>query len=177
MATTKADAAQETISAAETTDLSRYVLILGNFTNLPDVAKLSENYRYIFTPPKESHNWKEAMTGEVRGPFLALEFEKDMYNPDGWMIGSSDDTDRCVCRLLWLATSLALVGSTFESILTWNLHGRVLLNSPIGTHWPLLFTGSVETAKLLLTQKRSVKIETFAPSRSTSAPLASRHGV
>ena len=35
------------------------------------------------------------MTGEVRGLFLALEFEKDMYNPDGWMIGSSDDTDRC----------------------------------------------------------------------------------
>ncbi|KAF1952921.1 hypothetical protein CC80DRAFT_596324 [Byssothecium circinans] len=64
----------KTISAAETTDLSRYVLILGNFTNLPD---------------------KGAMTGEVRGPFLTLEFEKDMYNPDGWMIGPSDDTDRC----------------------------------------------------------------------------------
>jgi len=163
MATTRAVAAQETISTAETTDLSRYVLILGNFTNLPDVAKLSENYRYIFTPPKESHNWKGAMTGEVRGPFLALEFEKDMYNPDGWMIGSSDDTDRCDVQIAVAGNKSGVSRQHFRIDLdaksTCPRLTQFTHRNPLG----VIIHGKRGDRKLLLTQKKSIKVETFAP--------------
>jgi hypothetical protein len=95
MPTTKVDNNHKTSPTQQETDLSRYVLILGNFINLSNVADLSENHRYIFNPSNANHRWKGAMTGDVRGPFPALEFGKDMYSPDGWMVGSSDDTDRC----------------------------------------------------------------------------------
>lgn len=74
---------KETESADKATDLSRYVLMLGNFTNLPDVATLSENSRYLFTPPKGNQNWKGGLAGPVRSPVLALEFGKDIYSPEG----------------------------------------------------------------------------------------------
>ncbi|KAI1345658.1 kinase-like domain-containing protein [Xylaria sp. FL0043] len=76
-------------------DLSRYALILGNFINLPDVAKLSENARYLFVPPKGDDNWKGGLSGDVCGPFLALEIGEHMYSAEGWMIGSSSNTDLC----------------------------------------------------------------------------------
>ncbi|KAL5118787.1 hypothetical protein ACEQ8H_003290 [Pleosporales sp. CAS-2024a] len=90
---------EESESSNEPTDLSRYVLILGNFTNLPDVATLSENSRYLFAPPKEDQNWKGSVIGQTRLPFLALEFGKHMYSPEGWVIGSSSDSDECDVQL------------------------------------------------------------------------------
>ena len=101
-------ALREIISALMMTDLSWYVLILGNFTLLCNVAQLSENYRYIFSPLKDNDNWKGAMLGEVYEPFLALEYEKDMYTLDGWMIGSSDDTDWCDIQIVMVGDKLGI---------------------------------------------------------------------
>jgi hypothetical protein len=97
--------AQENSTAAEK-DLSHCALILGKFTNLRNVATLSKSHEFVFTPPKESHNWKGAMAGEIGGPFLALEPGKNMYLRGRWIIGAPDDIDRCDMQIAWLATTL-----------------------------------------------------------------------
>ena len=156
-------ASREIISASTMTDLSRYVLILGNFTSLRNVAQLSENYRYIFSPPKDNDNWKGAMLGEVHEPFLALEFEKDMYTPDGWMIGSSDDTDRCDIQIAMVGDKSGISRQHLRIDL--DVESKCPRLTQFTARNPLAVTVHEKDGdrKLLLTQKKSVKIDTQAP--------------
>ena len=90
MATTKAE------------DLADIVLLLGNFAGTPDILELSENSRYEFTPPGDKEDdvsWKGGQAQELAAPLLCLKFGENMYSPRGWVLGSSDDTDRCDLQL------------------------------------------------------------------------------
>jgi serine/threonine protein kinase len=84
--------------AAKAKDLANIVLILGNFVGTPNILELSENSRYEFTPSGDlgdDPSWKGGQAEVLAAPLFCFEFGENMYSPQGWVLGSSDDTDRC----------------------------------------------------------------------------------
>lgn len=84
--------------ATEVKDLANIVLILGNFVGTPNILALSENSRFKFTPPcdeNDNASWKGGQAGELAAPLVCLKFGENIYSPHGWVLGSSDNTDRC----------------------------------------------------------------------------------
>lgn len=80
-------------------DLSTIVLLVGNIRGADGIAQLSENNKYEVRPdPTWDLGWKGGQT-ELEAPFFCLFFGKDMYSPEGWTFGSSDDTDLCDIQL------------------------------------------------------------------------------
>lgn len=86
-------------------DLANIVLILGSFKGASNILELSENSRYEFTPPGSDvdpqANWKggQSEQQELKAPFLCLTFGEHLYSPEGWVAGSSADTDACDLQL------------------------------------------------------------------------------
>ncbi|KAF2158472.1 hypothetical protein M409DRAFT_38227 [Zasmidium cellare ATCC 36951] len=85
------------------TDLSVFVVIFGNITGSTNFAKIPTNKRYEFCRPQSSEGpqaeWRGAQTCKLFGPFLGLAFGENMFSPDGWILGSSDDPDVCDIQL------------------------------------------------------------------------------
>ena len=79
--------------------LSSIVLLLGHIVGTEKILELSENAKYAFRPPEDNGDglgsWIGKQLGEPTAPILALMFRKHMYSPQGWVLGSSDDTDQC----------------------------------------------------------------------------------
>lgn len=86
-------------------DLANIVLILGSFDGAPNILELSENSRYEFTPlgsdVDPQANWKGGQSEQqkLKAPFLCLTFGEHLYSPEGWVAGSSADTDACDLQL------------------------------------------------------------------------------
>lgn len=86
-------------------DSPNIVLILGSFHGAPNILELSENSRYEFTPPGSDvdprANWKGGQLEQqkLEAPFLCLTFGEHLYSPEGWVVGSSADTDACDLQL------------------------------------------------------------------------------
>lgn len=83
-------------------DLANIVLILGNFVGTPNILELSDNSRYEFTlsgDKDDDASWKGGQAEELAAPLLCLKFGENMYSPQGWVLGSLDDTDRCDLQL------------------------------------------------------------------------------
>lgn len=85
------------MATTEAMDLSHIVLLLGNIMGTSNILKLSKNSRYEFKgrPP----TWKGFQSEELDAPFLCLRFGKHMFSPQGWVIGSSSDSDECDLQL------------------------------------------------------------------------------
>ncbi|OAG40895.1 hypothetical protein AYO21_04972 [Fonsecaea monophora] len=77
----------------------------GNFIGTDNISGLSDNARYTLHPPRsnddadELSNWKGNQSDNISPPFLALSFGKHMYSPQGWIAGSSNDSDICDIQL------------------------------------------------------------------------------
>ena len=84
-------------------DLSGIVLLLGNIVGSDKIFELSDNSRYEFQPPEGNNdgpvNWRGDQSDKLTSPFLGLVFGKHMFSPLGWVIGSSDDSDKCDLQL------------------------------------------------------------------------------
>ena len=84
-------------------DLSSIVLLLGDVVGTDGILELSDNSRYAFHPPAYVDNalagWKGNQSIQIAAPFLSLAFGKHMYSPQGWVLGSSDDSDTCDLQL------------------------------------------------------------------------------
>ncbi|OAP54020.1 hypothetical protein AYL99_11780 [Fonsecaea erecta] len=84
-------------------DLPNIVLLFSDIVGPDEIPELSENARYEFSPSKGNENtlanWSRNQPEEPTPPFLALVFGKHMYSPQGWVFGSSDDTDVCDVQL------------------------------------------------------------------------------
>ena len=84
-------------------DLSSILLLLGNFAGTSKILELSDNMRYEFHPPARnddgSANWKGKESDELSGPFLSLVFGMHLFSPQGWVFGSSEDSDICDLQL------------------------------------------------------------------------------
>lgn len=81
-------------------DPSDVVLILGNIQGTPDIVALSDNWRYESILPSrddgsDAHIWHDQESTQSKGPFLCLTFGQHMYSPQGWVVGSSPDSDDC----------------------------------------------------------------------------------
>jgi len=87
------------MATSEAADLARVVLLLGSIVTTDAILELSENRRYEFKPPEDNDdgtaNWKGVQSEELDAPFFRLTFGEHMYSPKGWLVGSSDDTDKC----------------------------------------------------------------------------------
>ena len=91
------------MSTTKALDLSSVVLILGSFVGVDNILKLSDNSRYEFLPRDEDtdESWKGGQAGEQmpRPPFLCLRIGEHLFDPQGWVLGSHDDSDQCDLQL------------------------------------------------------------------------------
>ncbi|PNY27177.1 Protein kinase-like domain protein [Tolypocladium capitatum] len=89
--------------AAATMDLSDIVLVLGNVEGIENILGLSENRRYEFTPTEGNDgsavNWRGGQPVKLTGPCLCFMFGQHLYSPQGWVGGSSPDSDDCDLQL------------------------------------------------------------------------------
>ena len=80
-------------------DPSHIVLLLGTFVGLDNILDLSDNQRYDFHPPEGNvgglANWKGDQADQLTAPFLSLVFGEHMFSPQGWVLGSLDDSNKC----------------------------------------------------------------------------------
>lgn len=78
-------------------DLSSIVLLFNNIQGSSNVGQLSENARFMLRlhDATDANFWKGNQSNELFG----LVFQKNMYTPEGWRFGSSDDTDVCDFQL------------------------------------------------------------------------------
>jgi hypothetical protein len=83
------------MSSAYSTELANVVLFLANFAGTKDILKLSNNVSYQFHPPSKDPGsaWLGGISPEPKAPILCLAFNSTMFSPEGWVAGSSDDTD------------------------------------------------------------------------------------
>lgn len=77
-------------------DYSRVVLILANIVGADGILSWSNNARFQFHPPAKETHWKgkQVNGSPVEPPFLILELGKNIFDPTGWVLGSSD-ADTC----------------------------------------------------------------------------------
>lgn len=91
------------MATTEAVDLSSIVLLLGNIVGTDKILELSDNSRYEFHAPEGNDdglaNWRANQSDKLTAPFLGLVFGEHMYSPQGWVIGSSDDSDTCDLQL------------------------------------------------------------------------------
>jgi hypothetical protein len=96
-------ASQNLMPTSSNVDLSRIVLLFSNIVGTEKILELSDNIRYEFQPPEGNDdgaaNWSGNQSEKPDPPFLALKFGEHMYSPQGWVFGSSDDTDKCDVQL------------------------------------------------------------------------------
>jgi hypothetical protein len=96
-------ASQNHMATSSNVDLSRIVLLFSNIVGTDKILELSENRRYEFQPPEGNDhgpaNWSGNQSQMLNPPFLALKFGEHMFSPQGWIVGSSDDTDKCDVQL------------------------------------------------------------------------------
>lgn len=80
---------------------SAIVLLLGDIEGVADVLALSENTRFEYIPKldNKASGWTGDCSEVPKRPILSLEFGQNQYDPVGWILGSSDDTDRCDIQL------------------------------------------------------------------------------
>lgn len=94
----------ENITATSSvSDLSRTLLLLGSFSGIRNILDLSDNARYEFKLPRGDDerlaDWSGNQSETLIAPVLALMFGEHMYSPQGWIFGSSDDSDKCDVQL------------------------------------------------------------------------------
>jgi hypothetical protein len=96
-------ASQNLMATSSDVDLSRIVLLFSNIVGTEKILELSDNIRYESQPPEGNDdgpaNWSGNQSEKPNPPFLALKFGEHMYSPQGWVVGSSDDTDKCDVQL------------------------------------------------------------------------------
>lgn len=84
------------MDGTQTPDLADVVLFLGSFTGVDDIVCLSDNKRYQFIPPTTGTRWKGDNSKEKHiDTILCLTFGEHLFSPEGWVIGSSSDSDVC----------------------------------------------------------------------------------
>lgn len=84
----------------QTPGLADVVLFLGHFTGVEDIVSLSDNKRYQFIPPTTGTRWKGDKPREkLTGAILCLTFGEHLFSPEGWVMGSSPDSDVCDLQL------------------------------------------------------------------------------
>lgn len=87
------------MSTAKSVDLSKVVVFLGSFDGVDDILKLSENSRYEFVPPTGGTNtsWMGDQSDELelKPPFMCLTIGEHLFDPQGWVLGSHGDSDKC----------------------------------------------------------------------------------
>lgn len=88
------------MDGTQTPNLADVVLFLGYFTGVDDIISLSDNKRYHFIPPKNGTRWKgDKPKEECIGDILCLTFGEHLFSPEGWVMGSSPDSDVCDVQL------------------------------------------------------------------------------
>lgn len=84
----------------ESPGLADIVLFLGSFTGINNIVSLSDNKRYQFIPPTSGTRWKgDKPEEEHTGALLCLTFGEHLFSPEGWVLGSSSDSDVCDLQL------------------------------------------------------------------------------
>lgn len=91
------------MSTTTSADLTDIVLLLANFTGVPNIIDLSDNAAFEFKPPSKDVDpdaaWLGDLSEEPTPPILCLEFGKNMFSPEGWVGGSASDTDAADVQL------------------------------------------------------------------------------
>ena len=128
------------MTTTEAVDLSNIVLLLGNIVGTDKILELSDNSRYEFHLPESNNdgpvNWMGDQSDKLTAPFLALVFGNHMFSPLGWVIGSSDDTDKCDLQLA-KGNTTGVSREHFRIDLSPDTHCprlTVLSRNPIQTH-------------------------------------------
>lgn len=82
-------------------DLSNIVLLFTAVQGMSEVLSLSDNRRFLIKPPKHSHEdfWREGHGRPHPTSAFALSFGQHIFSPQGWVFGSSSDTDVCDFQL------------------------------------------------------------------------------
>ncbi|KAL7953867.1 hypothetical protein V8C34DRAFT_295942 [Trichoderma compactum] len=91
------------MSTTTSADLTDVVLFLANFTGIPNIIYLSDNAAFEFEPPSTDVDsdaaWLGELSEEPTPPILCLKFGKNMFSSEGWVGGSSPDTDAADIQL------------------------------------------------------------------------------
>lgn len=73
------------MSTTTSADLTDIVLLLANFTGVPNMIDLSDNAAFEFKPPSKDVDpdaaWLGDLSEEPASPILCLEFRKNMFSP------------------------------------------------------------------------------------------------